>query len=114
MAQTIGHVMDNLVVLEHHLWLSIMEVKDADKTALLDSPVSPSGLFGSTVDHIAERFTMAQKTSKAMRHFLPASFSAASSRPKLLTNSAACQAGFRTCPVPAKGGTRGEAVLPSS
>lgn len=50
MAQAIDHAMTKLVVLEWHLWLNLMEIKDADKTALLDSPVSPSGLFGSAVD----------------------------------------------------------------
>lgn len=48
MAQAIVHVMANLVVHEHHLWLNLTEIKDTD-AALLDSPVSPSGLFGSAV-----------------------------------------------------------------
>lgn len=43
-AQAIDHAMASLVVLESHLWLNLTEIKDADKTALLDSPVSPSGL----------------------------------------------------------------------
>lgn len=49
-----------------------------------DSSVSPSGLFGSAVDGFAERFTVAQKWSQVMRHFLPKrdSSSAAPSRPK--------------------------------
>lgn len=65
--------------------MSLMEIKDTDKTALLDSPISPLGLFGSAVDGFAECFTTAQKLSQAMLHFLPkqASSSAASSCSKL-------------------------------
>lgn len=66
-AQAIRRAMANLVVLERHLWLNLTEIRNADKTALLDSPV----FFGSAVDGFAERFTMVQKTSQAMRHFLP-------------------------------------------
>ncbi|ROL50806.1 hypothetical protein DPX16_15050 [Anabarilius grahami] len=57
--------------------------QDADKTVFLDSPVSPTGLFGPAVDGFAERFTAAQKPSEAMQHFLPKrSSSSASSCPK--------------------------------
>lgn len=46
-------MMANLMVLERHLWLNLTEIKDADKTVFLDSPVSPTGLFGSAVDGFA-------------------------------------------------------------
>ncbi|KAL1248884.1 hypothetical protein QQF64_022202 [Cirrhinus molitorella] len=58
--------MASLVVLERHLWLSLTEIKDADKVPFLDSPVSPTGLFGPAVEGFAERFTAVQKTSHAM------------------------------------------------
>lgn len=64
------HAAANLVVLESHLWLNLSEIKDANKTVLLDSPVSASGLFGSVVDGFTECFTVAQKSSQAMRHVL--------------------------------------------
>lgn len=63
--------MVNLVVLERHLWLNLTEIKDDDKVAYLDSPVSCTGLFGPSMDGFAERFTAAQKSSQAMRHILP-------------------------------------------
>ncbi len=63
--------MASLVVLERHLWLTLTEIKDADGVSFLDSPISPSGLFGPAVEGFAERFTEAQKASQAMRHFLP-------------------------------------------
>ncbi len=70
-AQVIGRSMASLVVLKRHLWLNLTEIKDADKVPFLDFPVSPTGLFGPAVEGIAERFTAAQKSSQAMRHFLP-------------------------------------------
>ncbi len=83
-AQAIGRSMASLVVLERHLWLTLTEIKDADRVSFLDAPISPSGLFGPAVKGIAERFTEAQKASQAMRHFLPkrSSPAAAQSRPR--------------------------------
>ncbi|KAI2664125.1 ORF V: Enzymatic polyprotein [Labeo rohita] len=83
-AQAIGRSMANLVVLERHLWLMLTEIKDADKVPFLDAPISPTGLFGPSVEGFAERFSAAQKTSQAMRHLLPkrSSSTAASGRPK--------------------------------
>ncbi|KAL0186275.1 hypothetical protein M9458_017945, partial [Cirrhinus mrigala] len=83
-AQAIGRSMASLVVLERHLWLTLTEIKDADKVSFLDAPISPTGLFGPSVEGFAEQFSAAQKTSQAMRHFLPkrSSSSAASGRPK--------------------------------
>ncbi len=66
------------------LWLTLMEMKEADKVSFLDAPVSANSLFGPAVEGFAERFTEAQKSSQAMRHFLlkHSSSSAAASRPK--------------------------------
>ncbi len=83
-AQAIGRFMASLVVLERHLWLTLTEIKDADRVSFLDAPISPSGLFGPAVKGFAERFTEAQKASQAMQHFLPkrSSPAAAQSRPR--------------------------------
>ncbi|KAL0165908.1 hypothetical protein M9458_037752, partial [Cirrhinus mrigala] len=83
-AQAIGRSMASLVVLERHLWLTLTEIKDADKVPFLDAPISPTGLFGPSVEGFAERFSAAQKSSQAMRHFLPkrSSSTAAPGRPK--------------------------------
>ncbi|ROI48126.1 hypothetical protein DPX16_0815 [Anabarilius grahami] len=48
-AQAIGHSMASLVVLERHLWLNLTEIKDLDKTAFLEAPVSPSRASGGWV-----------------------------------------------------------------
>ncbi|KAL0172936.1 hypothetical protein M9458_033247, partial [Cirrhinus mrigala] len=71
MACAIGRSMGNLVVLDRHLWLTLTELKDSEKTALLDAPVDPSGLFGAAVETFTERFAEAQKQSRAISHFLP-------------------------------------------
>ncbi len=49
-ARAIGRNMGNLVVLDCHLWLTLTELKDSEKTALLDAPVNPSGLFSGGGD----------------------------------------------------------------
>ncbi len=83
-AQAIGCSMSSLIVLERHLWLTMMEMKEADKVPFLDAPVSSGSLFGPDVEGFSERFTEAQKSSQAMRHFLPkrTSSSAGSSCPR--------------------------------
>ncbi len=83
-AQAIGCSMSSLIVLERHLWLTMTEMKEADQIPFLDTPISSGSLSGPAVECFAERFTEAQKSSQAMRHFLPkrTSSSSASSRPK--------------------------------
>ncbi len=82
--QAIGLSMSSLIVLERHLWLTMMEIKEVDKVPILDAPVSSGSLFEPAVEGFAERLTEGQKSSQAMRHFLPkrTSSSAASSRPR--------------------------------
>ncbi len=77
-----------LRVLERHLWLTMTEMKEADLVPFLDAPVSSGSLFWPAVEGFAERFTEAQKSSQAMRHFLPKrnSSSSASSRLKSAPN----------------------------
>ncbi len=55
----------------------------------LDALVSSGSLFGPAVEGFDERFTEAQKSSQAMRHFLPkrTSSSSASSRPQTCVDS---------------------------
>lgn len=67
----LGRAMASFVVLECHLWLNLMEIKDTDKAAFLDSPVSPTSLFGPAVDRFTEHFTAAQKTLQAVRCSCP-------------------------------------------
>lgn len=41
------------VVLERHLWLMLTEIKEADKVPVLNATISPTGLFGPTVEGFA-------------------------------------------------------------
>ncbi len=83
-AQAIGLSMSSLIVLERHLWLTMTEMKEADKVPFFDAQVLSGSLFGPAVEGFAECFTEAQKSPQAMRHFLPkpTSSSTASNLPR--------------------------------
>lgn len=49
-AQAIGKSMRFLVVLQRHLWLTLAELKDNERNALLNAPITPAGLFGDAVE----------------------------------------------------------------
>ncbi len=49
-AQAIRPSMFSLIVLEHHLWLTMTEMKEADKVRFLPAPVSSGSLFGPAVE----------------------------------------------------------------
>ncbi|XP_051516693.1 uncharacterized protein LOC127419388 [Myxocyprinus asiaticus] len=70
MTQAIGKSMGNLVVLEWHKWLTLMEMSDREKASLLNAPVSPAGLFGGAVSMFAERYTATQQQLQAIKHFM--------------------------------------------
>ncbi len=71
------------------LWLNLLEIRDAEKMAFLDSPVSQKGLFGPAVEGFTEHFSEAQKTSQVLRHSLPKrSTSMTASRQKTATQPA--------------------------
>ncbi len=60
-----------VVVLEHHLWLNLAEMKDVDKARFLDAPISQAGLFGDTVEGFAQQFSAVQQQTEAIQHILP-------------------------------------------
>jgi len=71
-AIAIGWSMAALVATERHLWLNLAEIKEKDKTFLLDAPVDPPGLFGDAVSTIVDSFQEVKKQSEAFKKFLPA------------------------------------------
>jgi LSD1 subclass zinc finger protein len=81
-AQALGRCMASLCVSERHLWLTLTDMGDSERAAFLNAPLSPSGLFGSAVTGIVDRFSEVQKATQAMNLFLPrrASSSAGRSR----------------------------------
>ncbi|KAA0706286.1 hypothetical protein E1301_Tti022455 [Triplophysa tibetana] len=66
-AQAIGRTMGLMVGLHRHLWLTHTDLKKANKRALLNPPLSPSGLFGWAVDAVIQRFTEDLKRLRPMR-----------------------------------------------
>ncbi len=83
-AQAIGGSMSSLIMLECHLWLTMTEMKEADKVPFLDALVLSGSLFGPAVEGFAERFMEVHKSSQSMQHFLPKRTisSTGSSRPR--------------------------------
>ncbi len=57
----LGQTMSTLVVQEHHLWLTLTDMREVDKHRFLDSPISQAGLFGEAVEGFAQQFSVAQK-----------------------------------------------------
>jgi hypothetical protein len=79
-AQALGKCMAAICVSERHLWLTLADMGDAERAAFLNAPISPSGLFGSAVTGIVDRFSEVQKASQAMNLFLPRRASSAAGR----------------------------------
>ncbi len=53
--QAIGWSMSSLVVLESHLWFTLVEMNETDKVPFLDAPVSSNSLFGPAEDGFVGR-----------------------------------------------------------
>ncbi len=49
-----------MVVMERHLWVNLADLEKKEKGFLLDAPVSPSQLFGASVETVVEKFTCLQ------------------------------------------------------
>ncbi|KAI2653956.1 Transmembrane protein 255B [Labeo rohita] len=47
-ARSLGQVMSTIVVQERHLWLTLAQMADVDKSRFLDAPISQGSLFGDT------------------------------------------------------------------
>ncbi|ROL43678.1 hypothetical protein DPX16_21803 [Anabarilius grahami] len=67
-AKSVGRSMPALVATERHLWLNLTEIKDKDKTFLLDAPLNPSN---DAITTVTNRFQEAKKQSAALQQFLP-------------------------------------------
>lgn len=75
--QALGPAMSTLVVLEHHLWLNLAKMSDAEKVSFLDAPIFQGGVFGDSVEDFSQQFSALKKQTVAIRHILPRSDSAA-------------------------------------
>ncbi|KAI2647969.1 Tyrosine recombinase slr0733 [Labeo rohita] len=63
-ARSLGQVMSTIVVQERHLWLTLAQMADVDKSRFLDAPISQGGLFGDTVEDFAQQFSVVQKQTE--------------------------------------------------
>ncbi len=70
-ARAVGRSMAGLVSVERHLWLTLTDIKEMDKTILLDAPISKDGLFGDSVTAVVEKFRAAKQQSAAFRQLIP-------------------------------------------
>ena len=80
-ARSLGRAMSTLVVQERHLWLTLVDMRDSEKSRFLNAPISRGGLFGDSVGDFAQEFSAAQKQSEALRHVLPRKRTAAGPSP---------------------------------
>ncbi len=55
-ARVVGRSIAGLVSVEGHLWLTLTDIKEKDKTFLLDAPISKDGLFWDSVTTVMEKF----------------------------------------------------------
>ncbi len=60
-----------MVVTERHLWLNLADIGKKERGFLLDAPVSPSELFGASVETVVEKFREAKVCSAAFKSFIP-------------------------------------------
>ncbi len=50
---------------ERHLWLTLADMRESDKTSFLRRPISQAGLFGEAVEGFAQQFSAAQQQTEA-------------------------------------------------
>ncbi len=70
-ATAMGRSMAAMVVTERHLWVNLADLEKKEEGFLLDAPVSPSELFGTSVDTVVEKFREARARSAAFKTFIP-------------------------------------------
>lgn len=70
-AWAVGSSMAGLVSVERHLWHTLTDIKEKDKTFLLDTPISNEGLFGNSVTTVVEEFWAAKQQSAAFQQLIP-------------------------------------------
>ncbi len=70
-ATAMGRSMAAMVVTERHLWVNLADLEKKEKGFLLDAPISPSELFGTSVETVVEKFREARARSAAFETFIP-------------------------------------------
>ncbi|KAL0194973.1 hypothetical protein M9458_008545, partial [Cirrhinus mrigala] len=70
-ATAMGRSMGAMVVTERHLWVNLADLGKKERGFLLDAPVSPSKLFGASVETVVEKFRESRARSAAFKTFVP-------------------------------------------
>ncbi len=70
-ATAMGRSVAAMVVMQRHLWVNLADIGRKEKGFLLDAPVSPSELFGTSVETVVEKFKEAKARSAAFKSFIP-------------------------------------------
>ncbi len=70
-ARAVGRSMALRWPAERHLWLNLTEIREKEKTFLMDAPISQSGLFGEAVSAVVDKFRSAKTQSAALNQFMP-------------------------------------------
>lgn len=69
-AVVIGHSMAVMVGTERHLWINLTAIWKKREDFLLDAPLSPAGLFGTSVEAVVDKFRETKVQSAAFRAFI--------------------------------------------
>ncbi len=70
-ATAMGRSMAAMVVTDRHLWVNLADLERKEKGFLLNAPISPSELFGTSVETVVEKFREARAHSAAFETFIP-------------------------------------------
>ncbi|ROI46622.1 hypothetical protein DPX16_7740 [Anabarilius grahami] len=68
---SIGRSLAAMVATERHLWLNMADIGEKEKGSLLDAPVSPSELFGGSVEAVVGKFREARARSAEFKKCIP-------------------------------------------
>ncbi len=69
-ARAVGRSMVGMVTVEHHLWLNLTDIKEKDKSFLMDAQISKDGLFGNSVTTVVKKFRAAKQQSAAFHQLI--------------------------------------------
>ncbi len=67
-ATAMGRSMATMVVAERHLWLNLADIGKKEKGFLLDAPVSPSELFGTSIETVVKNIREDQGTLSGLQN----------------------------------------------
>ncbi|RXN07737.1 Glycosyltransferase LARGE1 [Labeo rohita] len=72
---SLGHAMAGTVVAQRHLWLTLANLPERDRSAFLSTPISPSGFFGAGLGAVQALFEDSKKQAESLRGSMPRRFS---------------------------------------